>query len=368
LVWVCRCVQRQPERACIVTAKRHISKSLCARNRKPTVIGPNQFSLIEALWQAAAKGNRFRSMTKWFESPHAIGGSRESRRQSCWAVIRRGWAKAKKRHRGGREYMLTQAGRDIAEGRTPIKIRGCSNKGISYNRLSKRVPKIPDDFDGFLTPNGELVSLTDTGAMLSAISKHTENKNKVAKYLRIFAEDCLNRDHYVAACDYLEKALSIADDPDEKAGCLLRMGQVMEGAHDYKAALEAYLRAFKLPQKQNELWYFLNNNTAYCLNQLGDHQKAERYCRAAIEINPKQHNAHKNLGIALQNRGKHEEAARSYIQATKLNPSDSRAFIHLKQLLSGHKEIFENIPDLLGLLLECQQAVSAANGEDIIVQ
>jgi Flp pilus assembly protein TadD len=349
-----------------MTAKLYTLSTRRERNRTHVKIGPNQLSLLRAL--LAAPNHRFPSLRAWYRSPHATGGAHESRRQSCWGVIGRGWASAKRGKGGGWHCSLTKAGRDIAEGRTPYGIRWRSKYHHNSPRLLKGTPGIRDDFDGFITAKGELVSIEDTRRMFSIFTHHTENSDQVAMNLRRAAEDCLNNGYYGAAFNCLEKALCILEDPGEKAECLLRMGQVMEEAQSYEPALKAYLRAFDLPQGSNDVWYFLNNNAGYCLNRLGDHRKAERYCRAAIEINPARHNAHKNLGIALQNQGKHVEAARSYIKATKMNPLDSRALDHLKQLLSFCKDIFVELPDLMNSLVECQRAVSAANGEDMKVQ
>ncbi len=134
----------------------------------------------------------------------------------------------------------------------------------------------------------------------------------------------------------------------------------MEQLSDYQAALDAYSRAFQLPQEQNENWYFLNNNLGYCLNQVGQYQEAEKYCRAATDIEPRRHNAWKNLGIALQGQGLYVEAAKNLIRATNLCPTDSRALAHLADLIAGHREILKKIPGLLTLLNECYDAVQQA--------
>ena len=138
----------------------------------------------------------------------------------------------------------------------------------------------------------------------------------------------------------------------------------MEQAGDYRSALEAYLRAFELPQKSNGVWYYLNNNTAYCLNQTGQYQEAEKYCRAAIEIDPNRHNAYKNLGIALQNQGQYADAAKNFIRAAKMAPTDTRALAHLEDLIAAnHGEILKEIPDLLAQLHNCHVAVQGLKGK-----
>jgi tetratricopeptide (TPR) repeat protein len=156
--------------------------------------------------------------------------------------------------------------------------------------------EIAKDFDGFVTPEGEAISIKDTNRMFSLLVNSTEQRDQITQYLWGLAEDCLGRGYHGAACGYLEKILSLVDAPGEKAAYLLRMGLVMEQSRDYQAALDTYLRAIELPQESNDVWYFLNNNTGFCLNQTGRHQEAERYFRAAIEIQPDRHNAYKNLG------------------------------------------------------------------------
>ena len=108
-----------------------------------------------------------------------------------------------------------------------------------------------------------------------------------------------------------------------------------------------YIRALEVPQKSTDVLYFLYNNAGYCLNQLGQYKDSERYCNAAIGINPGRHNAHKNLGIALQNRGKHVDAAKSYLRAVKLAPEDPHALDLLKILVTSHREAFKELSWLL---------------------
>ncbi len=216
------------------------------------------------------------------------------------------------------------------------------------------------DFDGFIMPDGEMVPIQDTDRMFSIIVKGRESRDQITEFLWDLAKECWNSGYFKAAYDYLGKILSLVDDPREKAACLLSMGRAMEQLSDYQAAVEAYSRAFELPQEQNENWYFLNNNLGYCLNQVGRHQEAEKYCRAAIDIEPRRHNAWKNLGIALQGRGFYIEAALNLIRATNLCPTDSRALGHLEDLIAGHREILKQIPGLLTQLCDCDEAVQEA--------
>jgi tetratricopeptide (TPR) repeat protein len=141
------------------------------------------------------------------------------------------------------------------------------------------------------------------------------------------------------------------------------MGQAQERAGDCRAALEAYGRAFGLPEERNPVWYLLHNNYGYCLNLVGRYVEAEEHCRAAIQIHPRRHNARKNLGVSLEGQGRNLDAAKSYITATMANPGDTRAFEHLENLISTHPAVLEQDPDLQRLWLECYKKVRGAFGK-----
>jgi len=223
-----------------------------------------------------------------------------------------------------------------------------------------------DDFEGWLTPGGKLISIDDVDGMLSFIAGRHEDPGHVADFLRGIAFECIDKGKLETARAYLEKVLLLIDSPSERAECLLHTGLVLEGMGNYAAAAEVYSRAFELPRESDETWYFLNNNRGYCLNREGRFAEAEGYCRAAIEIDPERHNAYKNLGLALHGLGRHVEAARNFIHATLALPTDPRALAHLEQLLSDHPEVLEKAEDVLARLPECHEAVrSAGSGPQV---
>ena len=230
------------------------------------------------------------------------------------------------------------------------------DRGLALNAQDE------DDFDGVFTADHESLPIQNTHRIFSILVKASENRDEITRFLWRLAGECLNSSYYGAAYGYLEKMLSLVDAPSAKAECLLNMGIVMEQSGQYQAALEAYLQAFALPQERNDIWYFLNNNLGYCLNQTGRYQEAEKYCRAAIDIEPRRHNAWKNVGIAFQNQQRYAEAAKCFVHATRLCPTDSRALGHLRDLIGSHREILDEIPDLLVWLHECHEAVQATKG------
>jgi tetratricopeptide (TPR) repeat protein len=220
-------------------------------------------------------------------------------------------------------------------------------------------------FDGFVAPDGELVSIKDVDRMLSLISRRTENRDEIVQALWTLAEECSEGGYLDAATAYFEKILILADEPGEKAACLLAMGQAYERARNFHAALEVYFRAFEFPQEPGPVWYFLNNNIGYCLNIEGRYQEAEEHCRAAIKINPDRSNAHKNLGISLRGQGRNAEAAKSFMAAIMACPEDGRALQCLEELFAAQPqpEILEQEPGLLEQLRKCYKAVESVRGK-----
>ncbi len=162
------------------------------------------------------------------------------------------------------------------------------------------------------------------------------------------------------AIPYLNRLALGIDDPDRRAECYLRMGQLMEKIHDYDSASGFYRDALSLEPTNNQVWYLINNNLGYCLNCLGRYREAEAYCRAAMRIEPRKHTAYKNLGLSLEGQGRYVEAAKGYIAALRANPADARALKHLENLIAEHSEISLEIKDIFEQLDLCRSAVRQA--------
>ncbi|MBI4849049.1 MAG: tetratricopeptide repeat protein [Nitrospirae bacterium] len=162
----------------------------------------------------------------------------------------------------------------------------------------------------------------------------------------------------VKALTYMQKLSDITDDPEIKTRCYLSKGQLMESMCDYENAVTFYSQAFSLKATNSDDWYLINNNLGYCLNQLGRHKEADKYCRAAIEINSARHNAYKNLGISCAGTGNYQAAVENFVRATRANASDPRALAHLEELIEQHPELLTQVPDLLLELDNCRQAVN----------
>jgi len=194
--------------------------------------------------------------------------------------------------------------------------------------------------DGFIMRDGEFISLDDVERMFSAASEFLDSPSKVAGMMIDLALDCERKGRHGTAQAYLEKALGLFETDRERSSCLLGIGLTRENAGDFAVDLD--------------------NNTGYCLNELGRHGEAEGFCRKAIQIDPDRHNAHKNLGVALEGLGRHAEAAASFLAAAEMCPEDQRAFRLLEELSRSHPEIQGQVPDFRSRMDTCRTSTGAS--------
>ncbi len=139
-------------------------------------------------------------------------------------------------------------------------------------------------------------------------------------------------------------------DPAKQATVQFRLGQLLEQQDRYAEAEVTYARGLEFPSAAPHVLYLLHNNRGYCLNILRRHVEAE--CRAAIDIDPTRHNAHKNLGLALAGQGRLAETARRLLEADFRCPQDGRARQHLIDLLAENPEVKEADPTLSAACLD----------------
>jgi Flp pilus assembly protein TadD len=147
------------------------------------------------------------------------------------------------------------------------------------------------------------------------------------------------------------------DDLEKRAEIILALGQSAEVMRDYGLAVNFYRHALAHEPTDKTIWFFIHNNLGYSLMQLADFAEAEKFCRAATQIDPGRPNGHKNLGLAFQGQGRSREAAACFVAATQANAADARALGHLEALLAAHPELAAEF----GAQLECcRQAVAVA--------
>jgi tetratricopeptide (TPR) repeat protein len=155
----------------------------------------------------------------------------------------------------------------------------------------------------------------------------------------------------------LRQLIQMLPEAEDRAKCVLTMGQTMEQKGDFAAAASHYKEALALEPMNTWTWYFINNNLGFSLNTLGHCADAEAYCRKAIQTDPNRPNAHRNLGQSLVGQGQFREAAQCYIAATQVNAADGRAFHLLQELLDKHPELEYEFGDVA---VSCQKAVETA--------
>lgn len=158
----------------------------------------------------------------------------------------------------------------------------------------------------------------------------------------------------------LETLLAATSDPESRSEIILATGGLMEGLEDYESAASAYSRGVGLEPVGQRTWYFLHNNLGYCLLRLERFSEAELWCREAIRIDPRRHNAYKNLGLACLAQGRITESARNFIAAVQADAADPRALTALEKVVDAHPELADEIPGLDGQVVACRAAVDIA--------
>ena len=203
------------------------------------------------------------------------------------------------------------------------------------------------------TPEGPLIEMSAAEMEKTLLKRVEAEKAQPTEALWQLARFYQQSKQTEKGVTCLRQILAEMCEPENKAGCVLAMGQMMESANDYEGAVRYYKEALALEPVQTAAWYFINNNLGFCLNTLGQFAEGETYCRKAIEIDPNRPNAYKNVGIALSGQGRYREAAKCFVTATQVNASDPRALRLLQDLVRDHPELaheFEGVGEL------CQKA------------
>ena len=81
------------------------------------------------------------------------------------------------------------------------------------------------DFNGFITQDGEMISIQDT-ERVSAIFLKTADVDSAVGCLWQLAIDCIEAGYFIPACKYIEKILPLVDDPCRQSGMLSQNGPV----------------------------------------------------------------------------------------------------------------------------------------------
>lgn len=210
----------------------------------------------------------------------------------------------------------------------------------------------------FLSPEGEFVEIPFEEIerkLLARLHDSGQNRKRVLKHLASFYAD---HRHYDQALERMRDLMTLETNLEDKAACILATGAIAEKREDFEAAVRFYRMALAMEPERSDVWFFIHNNLGYSLNKLGQFGEGEKFCRAAVQINPSRPNGHKNLGIALEGQGQFVEAAQSYVMATKVAPGDPRSLGLLNELLQRHPELEYEFGSEL---VSCEELVSFAS-------
>jgi tetratricopeptide (TPR) repeat protein len=206
-------------------------------------------------------------------------------------------------------------------------------------------------------PAGPLVEVSSREMEELLLKKLKETENNPTQPLWQLALFYKQTRQNGKALTRFQELLPLLPDPEERAKCVLALGQTMEQTGNYPSAAGYYKQALALEPMHIETWYFINNNLGFSLNVLERFADAEPYCRRAMQTDPNRPNAYKNLGRSLTGLGQYREAAQCYVAATQVNAADPRAFHLLMSLLKDHPELgydFETAAEC------CRKAVETA--------
>jgi Flp pilus assembly protein TadD len=154
-----------------------------------------------------------------------------------------------------------------------------------------------------------------------------------------------------------EAALANPKQPDDVARAHLVLGAFAENRHDWHDAIANYRQVTAQIPQDPEVRYYGHNNLGFCLIQLGRFDEAEPCCLAAIDVEPRRHNAYKNLGLVFIGQGRWLDGALALLEASQRNPADPRAWRHLEQLLAAKPALMEQSADLRRGVVELKRAI-----------
>jgi tetratricopeptide (TPR) repeat protein len=206
-------------------------------------------------------------------------------------------------------------------------------------------------------PVGPLVEVSSQEMENLLLKKLAESENNPTQTLWQLALFYKQTRQHGKALTRLQELIPLLPEPEERARCILTMGQTMEQTGNYAGAAGYYKQALALEPMHTWTWYFVNNNLGFSLNVMERFAQAELYCRMAIETDPNRPNAYKNLGLSLAGQGQYHQAAQCWVAATQINAADPRAYHLLMDLLKNHPELEF---DFAAAAACCRKAVETA--------
>ncbi len=193
-------------------------------------------------------------------------------------------------------------------------------------------------------------SALDTEGLLLQRLNNTTTEEEYFRWMLFVVGFYRGIDKIGAAIKLLEAYINSNRNAENKAHCYLALGQIATDEKHFAAALEHFNGALALRPEKPKVKYVLHNNIAFCLNQLNRHVEAEKYCRAAIELDWTRASAFRNLGISLKGQGNLIGAAWVLVEAINADPGDTRARQIVEQVVKADPSLSMQCPWLNGAL------------------
>lgn len=193
-------------------------------------------------------------------------------------------------------------------------------------------------------------SALDTEGLLLQRLNNTTTEEEYFRWMLFVVGFYRGIDKISEAIKLLEAYINSNRNAENKAHCHLALGQIATDEKRIAAALEHFNGALALRPEKRKVKYVLYNNIAFCLNQLNRHVEAEKYCRAAIDLDWTRASAFRNLGISLKGQGNLIGAAWVLAEAIKADPGDTRARQIVEQVVKGNPSLAVQCPWLCGAL------------------
>ena len=174
-----------------------------------------------------------------------------------------------------------------------------------------------------------LQGLEDHFAAISVLDQSLVLEPNNSFTLRMKARSCCATANHAEAFGYFKQVEALAPDDaniqDDMAFCLNEMGQSAE-------ALQHAERAIQLDPRSSSS----RNNHAIALANLGRFREAQESFEEAITLNPRSAETWNNKGFLLVTMGRPAQAADCFRRAIDLNPRYLKPYFNLNQLILQH--------------------------------
>ncbi len=117
-----------------------------------------------------------------------------------------------------------------------------------------------NDVPSITLKNGEVVYLDECRRIIDYLKATCENSGELSENLFGLSDVAGESGLYDLCALYAREALDCTDEPDMKAKCCLRLGQLKEKEEAYGDAISYYSEAFSLEPGKDDTWYLLHNN------------------------------------------------------------------------------------------------------------